>query len=451
MKHLTRIIVMLLAVMIMATAFIGCQNQAKETAAVEQSAEATEQLVEAAEQSVEEEAHEPVTIQFLQWWASEGAVAESLDGLIADFEAEYPYITVELVSLPFGDTKTQIVANHAAGTIADVVGVNPPWTREFVDLGILEPLDSYMANDPNFNKDDYFPASMAPINESTYLAPYNTLSFFLFYNVDMFEAAGLQEPKTWDDVATAAAALTDANNNKYGFTMSMSEVGAANGSIVSLYPLLYAANGRTLIDEKYSCQTEEMTAAMNLIKTLSDQGSIIPGENVKDDPMMIEEFSLGNIGMMIQNDAHVATLAAKNPDMNYRIIPIPTIDGTGKPVLRHHGWDLAMTAKGKNKDAAWKFISFLLRKENMEKASIEMKKTPSMYGIEASADASEPEKIAKQYLAEYDMVEELMAMPSASACWEALTEAGITVLKGLKTVEQALADCQAEWDSILGQ
>ncbi len=126
--------------------------------------------------------------------------------------------------------------------------------------------------------------------------------------------------------------------------------------------------------------------------------------------------------MMIQNDAHVATLAAKNPDLNYGIIPIPTIDGTGTPELRHHGWDIAMTAKGENKEAAWTFISYLLRKENMERAGVEMKKTPSMYGIEPSADASEPEKLAKQYLAEYTLIEELMEMPSAGACWSELTK-----------------------------
>ena len=399
-----------------------------------------------------EETKEPVTIQFLQWWGTEGAVDVSLAGLVADLEAEYPYITVEVVSLPFGETKTQIVANHASGTIADVVGLNPPWTREFVDLGILEPLDEYMANDANFNKDDYFPASMAPINGNTYLAPYNTLSFFLYYNKDMIEAAGLSTPESWQDIIDAAAALTDVNNNKYGFTLSLSEGGASNGSILSLYPLLYAANGRTLQDDgTYSCQTPEMVEAMNFLKTLSEAGSIVPGENVINDAMMVEQFSLGNIGMMIQNDAHVATLLAKNSDLNYGIIPIPSVDGTGTPELRHHGWDIGMTAKGEHKEEAWLFISFLLRKENMERAGIEMQKTPSMYGIEPSADATEPEKLAKQYLAEYDMVEELMEMPSAGACWTELTKAGVAVLGGTKTVEEALADCQAEWDNILGQ
>ena len=87
----------------------------------------------------------------------------------------------------------------------------------------------------------------------------------------------------------------------------------------------------------------------------------------------------------------------------------------------------------------------------MVKAGIEMKKTPSMYGLNPPADASEPERLALQYLSEYDMVEELMEMPSAGACWTELTKAGVQVLSGVKTSEEALAACQKEWDRILGQ
>ena len=113
-----------------------------------------------------------------------------------------------------------------------------------------------MEKDTEFNKSDFFPASMAPIKGKTYLAPYNTLSFFLYYNKDMFKAAGLDVPKNWADIVNAAKKLTDVSANKYGFTLSLSEGGASNGSILSLYPLLYAANGRTLVDGKYSCETD---------------------------------------------------------------------------------------------------------------------------------------------------------------------------------------------------
>lgn len=455
MNKMKRFSALLMAVILviglMGACTSGNDDSAEKTDNKSESSKSSETTTEDKKEDEKEEAAEPVTIKFLQWWGTEGAVGASLEGLVADFESQNPNITVEIISLPFGETKTQIVANHASGTIADVVGLNPPWTREFVDLGILEPLDAYMDGDADFNRDDYFPASMAKIKGNTYLAPYNTLSFFLYYNKDMFEEAGLDVPESWDDIVAAANTLTNPDANKYGFTLSLSEGGASNGSILSLYPLLYAANGRTFKDGKYTVQTDEMVEAMNMLKTLSEEGSIVPGENVKNDAMMVEEFSLGNIGMMIQNDAHVATIAQKNPDLNYGLIPIPSVDGSGTPELRHHGWDLGMTAKGKNKEAAWKFISFLMEKDNMVKAGIEMKKTPSMYGIPVAEDASEPEKLAKKYLAEYSMVEELMAMPSAGACWTELTKAGITVLNGSKTVEEALADCQKEWDSILGQ
>lgn len=457
MKKSLKAVAICLIVLMTCTVLGGCKSAQAPTADDEQTAAETANqpadtstAESAGEEAPAAESEEPVTIKFLQWWAAEGN-EPALNELVAVFEDENPNISVELVTVPFGEIQNQAVTNNAAGTIADVIAINPPWTREFVDQGILEPLDGYMENDADFNKDDYFPASMEPIEGRTYLAPYNSLSFFLYYNKDMFAEAGLEEPKTWDDIAAAAAALTDVNNNKYGFTFTLSEVGASNGSILALYPLLYAANGRTYVEGKYVCQTEEMTQAFNLVQELRDQGSIVPGENVKDEPMMIEEFSLGNVGMMIQSDAHIVSLSEKNPDLNYGVIPIPTPDGTGAPDLRHHGWDIGLSAKSENKEAAWKFISFLLRRDNMEKAGIQMVKTPSMYGIEPAADIPQQAADAKRYLSEYEMVEELMMMPSASACWTELTQAAITVLNGSKSVDEALADCQAQWDSILGQ
>lgn len=52
---------------------------------------------------------------------------------------------------------------------------------------------------------------------------------------------------------------------------------------------------------------------------------------------------------------------------------------------------------------------------------------------------------------EYNMVEELMVMPKASACWVDLTKAGSAVLQGAKTVDEALTETQALWDEKLGQ
>ena len=396
-------------------------------------------------------AQEPVELEFIQWWTTEGG-GEFLEDLVKRFEEANPGITVKLTSMPFGEIRTQVVASQATGMTPDLIGMNPPWTREFYDMGILAPLDDLMAADPFFKKDNYFQASFTPIEGHTYLAPVNSMAFFLFYNKTMFKEAGIEPPTTWDELVEAAKALTVPEKNQYGITMSMSEQEASNGAILSLYPLLYAQNGRTLVDGKYTVETEGMENAMKLLETLSKNGSILPGTTTRSEFQIIEEFAAGNVGMVISHNGHINTVTNRDPNLEFGIVPLPSVDGKGTVELRHHGWDIGIAANSQHKEEAWKFISFLLNAENVEAMCNEMLKVPAMYGISVNyLDKYPVVKDAIDYMNEYEMVEELMAMPKSATCWVGLTKAGSAVIQGTKTTEEALPEVQEAWNRILGQ
>ncbi len=424
--------------------FVACSAAPTEEAPAEESA-ATETP------ATEESSDEVVEIEFIQWWAAESG-GEYLDTLIADFEAENPNIKVTPITVPFGDVRNQTVANHATGTSADVIAMNPPWVREFYDLGILEPLTDYIANDASYMKDIYQEVSFSEIEGDTYVVPYTQMAFFLYYNIDMFTEAGLEAPTSLEDVVAAAKALTNPNENKYGISLVLSEQAAGNGSILTLYPLLYALNGRTLVDGKFTVDTPEMLQAMELLATMQADGSFLPGTTSKTEIQVVEEFAQGNIGMMFEHDGHIVSVEDRNPDLNYGIIPIPTMDGTGAPELRHHGWDVGISSTSENKDAAWKFVSYITSEAALMAAADGFQKVPAIKGA-VPTYAQDNEKVVEaiEYMGEYTMVEELMLMPQSSACWTELTKAGAAVIQGTKTPEEALADCQAAWDDLLGQ
>lgn len=349
-------------------------------------------------------AQEPVELEFIQWWTTEGG-GEFLEDLVKRFEEANPGITVKLTSMPFGEIRTQVVASQATGMTPDLIGMNPPWTREFYDMGILAPLDDLMAADPFFKKDNYFQASFTPIEGHTYLAPVNSMAFFLFYNKTMFKEAGIEPPTTWDELVEAAKALTVPEKNQYGITMSMSEQEASNGAILSLYPLLYAQNGRTLVDGKYTVETEGMENAMKLLETLSKNGSILPGTTTRSEFQIIEEFAAGNVGMVISHNGHINTVTNRDPNLEFGIVPLPSVDGKGTVELRHHGWDIGIAANSQHKEEAWKFISFLLNAENVEAMCNEMLKVPAMYGISVNyLDKYPVVKDAIDYMNEYDTI-----------------------------------------------
>jgi multiple sugar transport system substrate-binding protein len=98
------------------------------------------------------------------------------------------------------------LAALASGTTAyDVINLAYQWTGEFADPGFLMPLDASLTPADT--------AGMIPRTLELYgkyqgkqvMLPFNGEAMLLFYRRDLFEAAGLTPPKTWDDWNKAAA------------------------------------------------------------------------------------------------------------------------------------------------------------------------------------------------------------------------------------------------------
>src|SRR5438067_8469123 len=83
------------------------------------------------------------TLEFSQWWEPE-LPQGALRGLMDQFEAANPGIKVKLLSGPFASTKEQTIAGAAAGTMADVVGLDGAWVSDFVKQGSITNLSALM-------------------------------------------------------------------------------------------------------------------------------------------------------------------------------------------------------------------------------------------------------------------------------------------------------------------
>lgn len=390
-----------------------------------------------------------VTIEWMQWWAGsspEGAI----DALIAEFEADFPNINVEPINLPFGEVRNQVILNAAAGQLPDVIGMNPPWLAEFVELGVLEPLDAFIEGQEDFPGDALVQAPMAAYQGHTWMLPATSSTFVLYYNKTLFEAAGLEGvPADWEELRAYASQCTDSDNGIYGFSMFMNEQPPANGSIVITYPLIYAAGGRTIVDDVPAVTDPAVAAALQLLKDLHDDGSVIPGTTSKPEVQMVEEFSTGSICMMIENTAHIGTLANRNPDLDYGLMPIPPMDSETESALRSHGWELAMAATSDQKEAAWTFMNWLVSEgPNSELAEVSAN-IPGNTLSDVSFYEDSPQLIeAIDIIANSTMVEELMVTPQATNRWQAFTLETLKMLLGEQSVEDVITNTQAAWDQI---
>lgn len=151
----------------------------------------------------------PVTLRLWAWGVFQPEAVEI-------WNAENPDIQVVVEKIPKGN------GGGYAKMHAAILAGNPP------DLGSIEfaTFPSFMLNDELVDITDYLTEeqvnSYIPwmyeqgvIDGRTYSLPYGSGPMGLFYRTDIFEAAGVSVPTTWEEFAEAAEAIHAADPTKY--------------------------------------------------------------------------------------------------------------------------------------------------------------------------------------------------------------------------------------------
>ncbi|MEZ4517363.1 MAG: extracellular solute-binding protein [Chloroflexota bacterium] len=205
--------------LIAALVLVACGGQAA-TPAVEPEAQATEEtvVVEATEDTTE--AMEPVELTYFTFSAAPDHL-EDLDAMIAAFSEQHPEISVKVETAPFDDYFTKLQTLIAGGTAPDVFELNYENFVTYADKGILLDLSPLMAADESLDTNIYYPRALEAFTydgkQEGLPATFSTV--VMFYNKDLFDAAGLDYPTndwTWDDVRAAAEQINDPDNGVYG-------------------------------------------------------------------------------------------------------------------------------------------------------------------------------------------------------------------------------------------
>ena len=127
----------------------------------------------------------------------------------------------------------------------DIIAVDLPWIGEFVEKGVLMPLDAVLdvaALDPA----DFHTAGWMATHWGgrPYGVPAQTTPELLFYRKDLFAEAGLEPPATTDDLLRAAAALHDPAHGRHGIAWN-----AARGTALGHTVLMtFADFGQPILD-----------------------------------------------------------------------------------------------------------------------------------------------------------------------------------------------------------
>jgi multiple sugar transport system substrate-binding protein len=141
---------------------------------------------------------------------------EDLDTIIQAFQAENPDIVVEVSTAPFADYFTLLQADVVSGAAPDVFELNFENFVTYAANNTLMDISEYLSGDA-----PYYPRALEAFQyEGAQLALPETFStVLLFYNADLFDAAGIGYPEadwTWEDAVVAAEAIKALGDDTWG-------------------------------------------------------------------------------------------------------------------------------------------------------------------------------------------------------------------------------------------
>lgn len=363
-----KIIVVLLLLTIVGTLFTACTQEN----ANEQSDQAIQTVDEQSEieESISEESDEKIIIRYAARSES-GNIQVARDKMFAEFEKQFPNIIVEREELPHADFWVKMPAAIASGDGPDVIEL--PYLEQgvtFAAKGLLAPLDSFMDGSNGIDRNDLIEeiSGFGVYGGDTLLLPIAVMTTGLGYNIDMFDAAGVDYPTedwTWDDMLNAALRLTlDANGN----SAESEDFDPENivqwgiytwwwNSDFDLY--MWTFGGDWLSEDGKSCNLDspEVLEALTFYGDLTQKYHVAPYVRelapahghpaLMDSKVAMAFVDVGNIKLVDESG------------INWDIAPVPYKEDVGVRAAFMYGNGIGILADSEKKEAAWELVKFL--------------------------------------------------------------------------------------------
>lgn len=277
---------------------------------------------------------------------------------IAEFEKEHD-VKVETSIMTADQTSASYnVKLNAGATDLDVLMYRPLQEGvQFSRNGWLLPLNEKATSAEGYNWDDFMPSTIDTVTyeDKAYGVPIVTERQLLFYRTDLLEEAGLEVPKTMEELEAAAKALTNPEKGIFGYGMR----GQRTGAVTQYAGFLFSHGGDFMVDGKAAINTPEAVASYELYgRLLRDYGPI--GVESMSTEQLVPLFQQGKLAMYI--DAEVFHSNFVDPEASTVVdhvgsAPLPAGPAGSKP-YNVPSWGLAINAKSKQTDLAWEFVQW---------------------------------------------------------------------------------------------
>lgn len=292
----------------------------------------------------------PVKLTYFTFSAAPDHLKD-LNTIVSAFHQQHSNITIDVQTASFKDYFTKLQTEIAGGTAPDTFELNYENFVSYSSAGSLLDLGSQAGGDSSFHASIYYPRAYQVFNANgkQYGLPESFSDVLLFYNKDLFDAAGVSYPTTdwtWSDELAAAQKLTDKSKGTWGDFQPI--------QFFEFYKVLAQAGGKFLSSDKKSATFNDSAGVDAATWLVSKVGKVMPTDAQLGGQNDESLFKSGKLAIWHAGIWEFASMASVPFKWDIQLEP-------GKVSKAHHFFSNAVVASSKTSHPAeaWQWLKFL--------------------------------------------------------------------------------------------
>ncbi|MCI5825497.1 MAG: sugar ABC transporter substrate-binding protein [Arcanobacterium sp.] len=350
----------------------------------------------------------------ITFWSSytQGPRAEYMQNMANKFMKSHPKVKIKIELFSWDEFYNKWTTGLASGQVPDISSALPNHVTEMIDADAIVPLDDVIGK---IGKDRFNEAALAEGAKEGkhYSIPIYSHAQVMWYRKDLLQAAGLEVPKTWSELAATAKALT--KNGVYGLSVPMGK----NDMLATRYLNFYVKSaGGQLIGKDGKVDLTNQTVYdgikywVDVYKNASPKGSV--NFNILDQATL---YYQGKTAFDFNSGFQISGVKSTSPNLADQIgaAPMPRMKADD-PVYGAETSNLPMVVwkNSKHQDVAKAFLESLFQGDDYITFlnSVPVGMMPALKDVATEPKFLENSEI-KKYKKEFDVINQAIPLGTA--------------------------------------
>ena len=304
-----------------------------------------------------------------------GPLTKVVDSMVAEFEQKNPDIDVNAIYAGnYNDARVKALAALNSGQPAQLSVMFSIDVHQLMELDAIEPFDNLVRNEEDRQwLNSFYPALMenGQVNGETWGIPFQRSTIVMYYNKDLFRAAGLdpeKAPASWDELVSMGKKLTKTSAN--GNTEQWGLMIPSTGYPYWMFGALTKQQGEVLMNQAGTETYFDNAGVIDALEFWQDLGSkhkVMP-EGMIEWGTLRQNFLEQKTAMMWHSTGNL-TAVKNNADFDFGVAMLPANKELGSPTGGGNFY-IFKDASETEKRAAFELVKFMTSPEQAAKWSI---------------------------------------------------------------------------------